>query len=218
MAPPSVLIVDYGVGNLFNVARAFRALGAEPIISNDIQKIRMAERILLPGVGAFAAGMEGLRAHGLVEVLKEIAVAGTVPFLGICLGMQLLMDSSEENGKWQGLGILPGTVKRFSAPVEGAEHFKVPQIGWNTLEIPNSNRSWEKTILHSITPAPSVYFVHSYYVLPQNPEDTLAETVYGNERFCSVIQRDNIRGCQFHPERSGETGLAILKNFIESRS
>lgn len=218
MASLSVLIVDYGVGNLFNVARAFRALGAEPIISNDIQKIRTAQRILLPGVGAFAAGMEGLRAHGLVDVLKEIASGGSVPFLGICLGMQLLMDSSEENGEWQGLGILPGRVKRFSPPGSATEHFKVPQIGWNTLETPRTNRMWEKTILHAIPSASSVYFVHSYYVLPQRREDTLAETEYGNERFCSVIQHGAISGCQFHPERSGETGLAILKNFIELNS
>lgn len=214
MGKQSILIVDYGVGNLFNVQRAFETLGAAATISRDPEEILKAERILLPGVGAFAAGMQGVREHGLTEVLQEVARKGTTPFLGICLGMQLLMDSSEENGNWQGLGLIAGTVKRFTAPDQSEEKFKIPQIGWNTIE-PAQGADWSETIL-SETPAETfMYFVHSYHVVPADPADRLAETVYGKDRFCSVIRRGSIWGCQFHPERSGEKGLALLNQFLK---
>lgn len=218
MAEKSVLIVDYGVGNLFNVARAFTSLGASPRISSDPDEIRNADRILLPGVGAFAAGMAGLGEHGLVEVLQEVARKGSIPLLGICLGMQLLMESSEENGLWDGLKIIPGSVKRFSPPGKDQEQFKIPQIGWNTLEVPikRSSSGWKNTILHQTAPGSFMYFVHSYHVVPADAGDTVAQTQYGNDRFCSVINRGSVWGCQFHPERSGEQGLAVLKAFLNS--
>ncbi len=217
MANPSVTIVDYGVGNLFNVQRALRSVGAETIISKDPHEIERAERILLPGVGAFAAGMDGLREHGLIDAVRAAAKRGTVPFLGICLGMQLLMDSSEENGDWQGLGLIPGRVRRFSAP-HAEEHFKIPQIGWNTIEkCPGQEVLWENSVLRSVDSKSFVYFVHSYFVDPQERMDVVAETNYGRDRFCSVIKRGSITGCQFHPERSGDAGLSILRCFIEQR-
>lgn len=214
MASLSVTIVDYGVGNLFNVERALRSLGAKTVISKDAHEIEDAERILLPGVGAFAAGMDGLRQSGLIDPVRAAAARG-IPFLGICLGMQLLMDTSEENGTWDGLGLIPGKVRRFSAPQNGA-HFKVPQIGWNTLT-PSAGADWKRSILANLASDSFVYFVHSYYVEPRDSEDSIAETWYGDNRFCSVIRRGSISGCQFHPERSGDAGLSILRGFLEQK-
>ena len=226
MKSKSVLIIDYGVGNIFNIKRAFESLGGAVSVSNDNSAINKAERIVLPGVGAFAAGMAGLREHNLIEPLKEAALVRKIPFLGVCLGMQLLMESSEENGNWQGLGFIQGTVKRLTPHTnentpeqtaqQGINEHKIPHMGWNTLEKPlkNDHPAQERSILAGISFPEYFYFVHSYHVTPLHQEVCIAETSYGGQRFCSAITSHNLSGCQFHPERSGEAGLRILRNFL----
>jgi glutamine amidotransferase len=219
MTSKSVLIIDYGVGNIFNIKRAFESLGATASVSNDISAINNADRIVLPGVGAFAAGMASLKQHNLIEPLKEAALTRKIPFFGVCLGMQLLMDSSEENGQWQGLGLIEGTVMRLKPHTNERavdnEH-KIPHMGWNTLEKPLHNNPplQERSIFTDISFPEYFYFVHSYHVTPAHPEHCIAETSYGGQRFCSVITNQNLSGCQFHPERSGAAGLRILRNFL----
>ena len=209
----SVLIVDYGVGNIFNVKRAFESVGASAEISRDITKIKDASRIVLPGVGAFAAGMAGLREHSLIEPLMEAAQIRKVPFFGVCLGMQLLMDHSEENGEWAGLGLVKGKVKKFIAPTSTEVTYKIPHMGWNTVTS-YGETPWANTIFSGIPEEEYFYFVHSYYVSPTIKSDTLALTEYTGHAFCSAIRHENLSGCQFHPERSGKMGLKILRNFL----
>lgn len=215
----SVAIVDYGVGNLFNVQRAFHSLGIDSIITDDPNEIRDAPKLLLPGVGAFETGMRHLKERNLAETIIEFAESGKA-VLGICLGMQLLMTKSEENGLHEGLNIIQGSVIRFRSSNNDQESYKIPQIGWNSLIRPKAdqmqreNDVWCDTLLQDIENEPFVYFVHSYTVQVENPEDCLAVTHYGQDRFCSVLSRKNVFGCQFHPERSGPTGLKILENFI----
>lgn len=206
----AISIIDYGVGNLFNLASAFRACGCEPEIVNSPQGIANASRILLPGVGAFEAGMQGLRERNLIEPLKAFASSGR-PLLGICLGMQLLARESEEHGKWPGLDLIPGKVIRME-PGSGENVVKIPHMGWNALH-PAQSKAWDGTILSSFPSGGMVYFVHSYQVKPEASDVILAEAEYGPNRICAVMRRDNIWGCQFHPERSGELGLKILAAF-----
>lgn len=213
MRKADLAIIDYGVGNLFNVQRAFHALGLESVITRDPQEVLAAPRLLLPGVGAFEAGMAHLREYKLIEPVRAFARSGK-PLLGICLGMQLLMSRSEENGIHEGLDLIPGQVKRFREP-EGGAVFKIPQIGWNALLRPGKGDPWRGTILDGLGADPHMYFVHSYCVFPEDPAARLAITRYGRDEFCSVIQRQNVAGCQFHPERSGEYGLKILENFAK---
>ena len=183
-------IIDYKAGNLTSVKLAFAALGVETRVTDDPDQIRAADRLVFPGVGAAASAMANLRSAGLVEVLKEVAASG-VPFLGICLGMQILFDHSEEDGGTDTLGILPGQVRRFPN-VPGC---KIPQIGWN-----------------QVNAAEEFYFVHSYYV-EMNP---FAEgvTEYAGIRFASLVRKDNILAAQFHPEKSGRIGLKFLSDFL----
>lgn len=206
-----VVIVDYGVGNLFNVQRALGSLGVHSSLSTDKKEILNAKRLLLPGVGAFEEGMRHLREQGLVDILKQFA-ASEKPMMGICLGMQLLMSSSEENGQHAGLDLIPGQVLRFQEPLPKTP-YKIPHIGWNSLR-PGEGAFWDKSLLEGLEQEPFMYFVHSYFVKPQDPRLALAVTSYGRDVFCSVIRQKNIVGCQFHPERSGDQGLQILKNFI----
>ncbi len=214
-----VAIVDYGVGNLFNVKRAFQSLGIDSIITDDPNQIKEASRLLLPGVGAFETGMRHLKERSLIEAIIEFAESGR-PVLGICLGMQLLMTQSEENGLHEGLNIIQGSVVRFRSSNAGQESYKIPQIGWNSLSRPNVDHRqreddvWCNSILRDLENESFVYFVHSYTVKVEDPADCLALTHYGQDRFCSVLAKGNIFGCQFHPERSGPTGLKILENFI----
>lgn len=206
-----VAIVDYGLGNLFNVQRAFKHHNVDAHIISKEEDLRQAERIVLPGVGAFEAGMNNLRKNRLDKVLYELANEGC-PILGICLGMQLLMSQSEEHGHWEGLNLNPGKVTYFSPPRD-KERFKIPQIGWNSLTSP-SHRNWEGTLMEGVPQGAFMYFVHSLYVEPDNAEDVLCQSEYGSNVFCSIFQRGNVMGCQFHPERSGEVGLRIIKNFL----
>jgi glutamine amidotransferase len=210
-----IAIVDYGLGNLFSVERALRAAGAEPTITSDPADLGGADGVVIPGVGAFGEGMQNLERLGMVSTIQELAHAGK-PTLGICLGMQLLMDESEEFGRWPGLGLIPGRVVRFEPPPTA--RVKIPQIGWNSIEAPadgNGNgNGWDGTLLHRIEPGAFVYFVHSYAVQTAERSHCLAETEYGGTRFASVTVRDNVMGCQFHPEKSADAGLTLLQNFL----
>lgn len=205
-----VLIVDYGVGNLHSVSRAVEELGGIPELTSDPMRIRQAERLILPGDGAFVYGMQELHRRGLFEAIREFAETGR-PFLGICLGMQLMLDESEEFGHCRGLGLLPGRV--VAMPTKDAQgHRRIPQIGWNGLLC--HELSWEGTVLDGLSEGASVYFVHSYMAVPTIASHRLADCLYDGLRVSAVIRRDSLTGCQFHPEKSGPVGLRILGNFL----
>ena len=205
-----IAIIDYGLGNLFSLQRAFQRLGADAVISGDPETLKRAVRLVLPGVGAFGDGMEGLRSRGLVPVIESYAREGR-PLLGICLGMQLLMSESEEFGLHKGLGLIEGRVVRFPEP-KAPERYKIPNIGWCRLQAAGS--SWKGTILDGVKDRESAYFVHSYRVIPQKSENCLALTRYAGIEYCSVIRHLSVTGTQFHPEKSGPAGLLMLKNFL----
>jgi glutamine amidotransferase len=195
-----IAIVDYGVGNLRSVQKAVERVGAKAVVTSDAADLADARGVILPGVGAFGKGMDSLRARNLVAPLLDQVNAGK-PLLGICLGMQLLFEVSEEMGIHEGLGLLPGRVLRFP---EG--ELKVPHIGWNQLRIrPNP-------LLQGIRDGSHAYFVHSYYPEPGEPDDILAETDYGLD-FASVVGRGKVWGAQFHPEKSQDVGLRLLENY-----
>lgn len=210
MVDQNVVIIDSGICNLFNIRRAFRSLGAEVLITRSKKDIEGASRLVLPGVGAFGAGMKSLNGLDLADSIRTFVKSGK-PFLGVCLGMQMLLSHSEELGSWEGLDIIKGKVRVLSSPTPGQAPYKIPEIGWNCLE---PNGKWGQTILSDLGEKPYFYFVHSYVVEPDNASDVLAYTVYGRDRFCSVLKRDNVSACQFHPERSGEVGLKLLRNFL----
>ena len=208
----SVVVIDYGMGNLFSVARALEWCGAEISFADSAAAIDSAEYLVLPGVGAFPDGMAGLDQRGLIEPIKNYVHRGR-PMLGICLGMQLLMDYSEEYGHHDGLALIPGKVVPIpGVDLEGCRQ-KIPHIGWNKL-FPSNGCLWDKTILETLKRGASVYFVHSYTVVPSSPKVRLADTFYGGHNISAVISSRNIIGCQFHPEKSGEIGLQIIKNFF----
>lgn len=208
----NVVIIDYGVGNIFSVCRAFEHCGAEACLTDSTDVILDAERLVLPGVGAFADGMAGLRTRGLIDPIKQYAATGR-PFLGICLGMQMLMDSSEEFGQQEGLGLIPGRVVAIpSTGVDGTPH-KIPHIGWNELLVPGAV-TWNGTIFEYTSPGSPVYFVHSFGAVPQYEENRLADCNYNGRTICAAVRSGSIYGCQFHPEKSGKVGLEIIKSFL----
>ena len=215
----TIAIIDYGMGNIQSVRNALELLHCEPRIFNEPEGLIDVDAIVLPGVGAFEDGMKDLRANNLDNALKEFSQTDR-PLLGICLGMQLFMTSSEENGHHDGLNIIKGKVVRFKDPNDHSNNYKIPQIGWNALSPPNNKRNgldkkhWDNSILKGFDEKLYMYFLHSYYVLSEDEQIILSETSYGRDLFCSVFQKDNIIGCQFHPERSGEQGLKILKNYL----
>ena len=213
MSKTKVAIIDYGVGNLLSVQRAVEECGAEAITSSDPDVINRADRVILPGVGAFANGMRALESLDLVEAIKAIALDG-IPLLGICLGMQLLLDESEEYGTTKGLGLIPGRVVPIPAFGIDTTNLKIPHIGWNSL-LASEDTGWSGTILQNSTPSDAVYFAHSFMSNPEDPEMCIADCLYGGNRISAVIARENIFGCQFHPEKSGDKGLKILKAFVE---
>ncbi|MBX7165698.1 MAG: imidazole glycerol phosphate synthase subunit HisH [Pirellulales bacterium] len=197
-----IAIVDYGMGNLRSVQKGFAKVGHEAEIVADAAALERADKIVLPGVGAFADAMDELHRRGLVEPLRKLVGDGR-PFLGICLGLQLLFETGFEDGRHEGLGIFAGEVVRFDLPHE----FKVPHMGWNQLEIRRP-----APVLAGLPPDTYVYFVHSYYVVPKDPAIVATETTYGRP-FCSMIWQKNVFATQFHPEKSQADGLKILANF-----
>jgi glutamine amidotransferase len=212
MSKSKVVIVDYGVGNLLSVQRAVEECGAEGITSSEPEFIAHADRVILPGVGAFANGMNALESLGLVEVIKAIA-AGGIPLLGICLGMQLLLDESEEHGVTKGLGIIPGRVVPVPNVNPDGSPLKIPHIGWNSLVVVEG-AAWNGTILQNSTHGDAVYFLHSFMAVPEDPSMRIADCLYGGNRIAAVIGHGNVVGYQFHPEKSGPIGLAILRKFL----
>ena len=204
------MIIDYGLGNLNSVARGVAAAGGKAFISQNPKDLQDAKKVILPGVGAFAAGMEGLKKRKFVEAILKYTDTKR-ELLGLCLGMQLLYDRSEEFGNHRGLCLVKGTVKAISP--KRKDIFKTPHVGWNSLLRPKKV-SWKKTILESINPGDMVYFVHSFAAPPTST--TIAQTEYGGEVFCSVISDGNIYGTQFHPEKSGGVGQKILRKFVEN--
>jgi len=208
-----VILVDAGTGNLRSVQKALESIGANVLRTDDPQKVLSGERVVLPGVGAFGDFMSGLRMRELEPVIKDVAARG-VPLLGICVGMQALFEVGEEMGEHAGLGLLPGRVARFAESLS----VKIPHTGWNQLEVkkarvePGRN---DALLFDQVNDGAYVYFNHSYYCQPWNSSDVIATTNYGLQYACAV-QRENIFGVQFHPEKSQAVGLRILKNFLEA--
>ena len=200
-----VAVIDYDAGNIKSVLKAFRYLGQEVVLTRDPQMILKADHVVLPGVGAFGDAMKRLEDYGLVSVIKEVAAAGT-PLLGICLGLQLFFESSEESPGAKGLGLLKGTNVRFTE----ATGYKIPQIGWNSLNLKNDGR-----LFAGVEEGAFVYFVHSFYAVPEDEEVVKATCTYTDVATASV-EKNNIFACQFHPEKSGNVGLKILENFLNT--
>ena len=212
MGTQSVGIINYGVGNLRSVANAVSEIGATPVVSADIAELRACNRLILPGVGAFPHGMEALQQAGLVEFLCDVGESQT-PLLGICLGMQLLTELSTEFGETKGLGLLPGAVTQMAAP-ENGEKLRLPNVGWLKVKRhPELESKLMKLVFEGIDADASFYFIHSFAVAADNPVAAGTST-YEHIRFASVIARENVIGMQFHPEKSGATGLRMLENFI----
>jgi glutamine amidotransferase len=204
-----IAIIDYGMGNLRSVQKGFEKVGADAVITADPRVVLEADKIVLPGVGAFRDCMSNLEQGGFVEPILRVITEGR-PFLGICVGMQLLFDDSVEFGLYKGLGIIPGHVLRFPEGMqENGEELKVPHMGWNQINFRQRIPAYS-----GVADGANVYFVHSYYVKPDDQSVVATTTDYGIE-FCSSICKDNIVATQFHPEKSQEIGLRILKNFAE---
>jgi glutamine amidotransferase len=205
-----IAIIDYGVGNVKSIRNAFENQEAEVILTRERETILKADGLVLPGVGAFSHGMDNLNKYGLVEIIKDFVKTGK-PLLGICLGMQMLLEESEEFGITKGIGLIKGKVIKL--PVEQSINLKLPHISWN--EILPKSINWQDTILDNIEENTEVYFVHTFIAKPDNENEILSITKYYDEEFCSSIKKGNIYGCQFHPEKSSKKGLSIIKNFIK---
>ena len=201
-----IAIIDYDAGNIKSVEKALQYLGEEAVITRDAGEILMADKVILPGVGAFGDAMEKLNRYGLVPVIHEVVEKG-IPFLGICLGLQLMFESSEEAPGVEGLGLLKGKIVRIP---EG-DGLKVPHMGWNSLSFPKEGR-----LFAGIPENSYVYFVHSYYL--QAEEDIVTATAEYGATIHASVEKGNVFACQFHPEKSSHTGLTILKNFVELKS
>ena len=204
-----VAIIDYDMGNLFSVARACEMVGIKADITNRRDDILNAAGVILPGVGAFGDAMEVLCSHNLVDTIKEI-INRDVPFMGICLGMQLLLSRSQEFGVHAGLDVVSGEVLKFPGDSEGQKDCKVPQVQWNMA---NKSGDWKNSLLAECSEKSFMYFVHSYYVKPRDASIVVSTTEYASTVFCSSFQRGNLFACQFHPEKSGQEGLLIYKAF-----
>ena len=204
-----VTIIDYGIGNLRSLEKAFQAVGAEVLRTDHPEALLQAERLVLPGVGAFGACMAELRRRGLIAPIHE-AVRRGIPLLGVCAGLQLLFEESEEHGRHEGLGLMPGRVVRFPETTADGRRLKVPHMGWNTI-----THHRPSPLLEGIPDGAYFYFVHSYHAVAENPDDVLAVTTYGDVTFPAIVGRDRVFGVQFHPEKSQQHGLRILKNFLD---
>ncbi|MGE4421551.1 MAG: imidazole glycerol phosphate synthase subunit HisH [Pseudodesulfovibrio sp.] len=210
--PNVVHVLDYGVGNLFSIANALRTCGAETVLASGPGDLKDAERIILPGVGAIGPAMRSLAERNLVEAVRERVLDG-LPLLGICLGMQILFDVSEEFGEHQGLGLVPGRVKMIpSVTVEGAP-LRIPHIGWNRIG-PVSPNGWSEGIFTDLAEGQAFYFVHSLTGWPDDEGHRLADCAYGGHRISAAVRNGNVCGVQFHPEKSGPAGLSVLRRFV----
>jgi glutamine amidotransferase len=206
----TITMIDYGGSNIRSVQKALEFVGAQTHITANPDDFLRAEKLVLPGVGAFGAGMAAMRERGLDTAVTQAAQQG-IPLLGICLGMQFLFDESDEMGTHKGLGLIPGKVTRFpeQSPIPNPQSLKIPHMGWNQIEHDESH-----PLLADVPSGSYAYFVHSYYCIPANETDSLAFTYYGI-RFTSIVGRGSVFGIQFHPEKSQQVGLRILKNFVE---
>ena len=205
-----VAIVDYGLGNLFSIQQACEHAGMDVHITGEASELTTADAVLLPGVGAFANAMQALNDLGLVAPIQDLAVAGK-PLIGVCLGLQLLMGESHEFGSHPGLGLIDGTVERLGGDGAGGSKLKVPQVGWKKIKRPDGV-DWQGGVYDGIDAETYMYFVHSYYVKPDDPAHVLSTTGFGDVDFCSSVLKGNIYACQFHPERSGSQGLLVYDN------
>ncbi len=201
-----IAVIDYGIGNLFSVEKAFAYLGAEVTVTSSEEELCRADKIVLPGVGAFGDCMKNFEASGLVSALRAQAAAGK-PLLGICVGMQILFEGSEESPEVKGLGLLKGMVRKIDAKA-----LKVPHMGWNSLDITGDRQAGN--LFAGLAEHPYVYFVHSYHAVPDDDSIVSARTIYGSS-LTAAVAKGNIQATQFHPEKSGDVGLQILKNFVE---
>jgi imidazole glycerol-phosphate synthase subunit HisH len=213
MISKRVTILDYGMCNLLNVARAVAYVGLDADVTDDVSAARTAERLIVPGVGAFARSMAQITAAGFDDAIRDFVATGR-PFLGICVGMQVLFDASDEFGTHDGLGLLSGRVVQIPKLTKTDQKQRVPHIGWNHLVPSVQQRPWEGSILQPLAGStPAVYFVHSFACQPADPAVHLADTMYGGHRLCAAVMAKNIMGTQFHPERSSSTGLQVLRQF-----
>jgi glutamine amidotransferase len=207
-------IIDYGLSNLLSVQRAVEKIGKTAQLSQNVDDIKNADILILPGVGAFADGMEGLHKLRFVDIIQKKVEGGT-PILGICLGMQLLFDESEEFGLHKGLSLIPGRVVRIPDHDKNGTQLRVPHVGWNILVPANNSTQFDSNFLATIHIGDEVYFVHSFECIPSESDNRIADTVYGDLRICACVTKENVYGVQFHPEKSGHVGLTILRQFFD---
>lgn len=200
----TVMVIDYGVGNLASVSRALEECGASALVSDNPDDLKYAERVILPGVGAFADAMAQLEQRGWVEAIQDVVKNNHLPLLGICLGMHLLGDIGYEYGETKGLGLVPGVVNRLEPMPEE----RLPHVGWNSLDFPNPH-----PLFSNLQPGTDMYFVHSYHFVPGSPDLAIASTDYAGG-FVSAVAYQNVMGVQFHPEKSAKPGFQVLKNFL----
>ena len=214
MAKLRVTIIDYGLGNLLSLQRAFEFIGVNAIITREHKLILGSTHVILPGVGAFPVAMDSIIKFKLKESLLKVANSG-IPLLGICLGMQLLLTESEEFEHTRGLNLIPGKVKRINDSKNKSKKVKIPHIGWNTLIPNNINNNFELKLLEKTAKEDSYYFVHSFTSIPDKKEHRIYETLYEDINLSAIIKKKNILGFQFHPEKSGRSGLQVLRNFLQ---
>lgn len=212
----NITLIDYGAGNLLNVQRAFEHCGAKVNIATTAKQIAQADRLVFPGVGAFPEAMMQLRQQGLLDAIRENAT--NKPFLGICLGMQMMLEESDEFsdtlGITAGLGLIKGRVEKLPKQSTSEENLIVPNMGWWQIN-PSNQQGWQGSLLAGVSTINAFYFVHSYYANLTNKQDKLAEIDFGGHKITAVIQQNNLIGCQFHPEKSGEAGLKLIKSFLK---
>ena len=209
----SVTVIDYDCGNLFGMQRALEVCGGDVVVADTPETVLQADRLVLPGVGAFGDAAAALRRRGIDDAVCAFAKSGK-PFLGVCVGMQLLFDESEEFGSHRGLGLMAGKVAKIPETGADGERHKIPHIGWQEIIPPDEERTRNDTIFFDIETPIYTYFVHSYTAVPAEERDRLADSSYNGRLICAAVRRDNVWGCQFHPERSGPTGLNMLRNFM----
>lgn len=212
MTQKKIVVIDYGLGNLFSVQQAFVSFGVDAVITRDPLELKNADAAVLPGVGAFGDAIKNLKECNLFEPILEFIKSGK-PFLGVCLGMQLLFEESEEFGNHKGLGVIKGSIKKFPELNPKNEKLRIPQISWNTIYQPKETK-WTGTPLENIKNNEFMYFLHSYYASPSDKNDILTLTNYDGIEYCSAVKRENVFAMQFHPEKSALEGIKIYKNWV----